>query len=163
MTGAAAAAVVAIVLGLAAISCGGSDPETPPAAPTQPPATEPAATAAAEPPETATATPVPATEAAATEPSTATAAAAAQAEPEEPREPGDPDLEIVTLLPPDAIPAIDNPRFVTAEEADRQLTLSDLVIGVSIGGEHRAYGAAFLSAHEIVNDTLGGRAIAVTW
>ncbi|MXX20066.1 MAG: DUF3179 domain-containing protein, partial [Dehalococcoidia bacterium] len=76
---------------------------------------------------------------------------------------GDPDLEIVTLLPPDAIPAIDNPRFVTAEEADRQLALSDLVIGVSIDGEHRAYGAAFLSAHEIVNDTLGGRAIAVTW
>ncbi|MXY36316.1 MAG: DUF3179 domain-containing protein, partial [Dehalococcoidia bacterium] len=61
------------------------------------------------------------------------------------------------------IPAIDNPRFITAEEADQQLALSDLVIGVSIDGKHRAYGAAFLSAHEIVNDTLGGRAIAVTW
>ena len=156
MTRAAAAAALALVLALAALACGGSDPETPPAAPTQPPATEPAATA--DPSGTATETPVPATEAPATEP-----APAAPAEPEEPREPGDPDLEIVTLLPPDAIPAIDNPRFVTAEEADRQLTLSDLVIGVSIDGEHRAYGAAFLSAHEIVNDTLGGRAIAVTW
>ena len=37
------------------------------------------------------------------------------------------------------------------------------MIGVSIDGEHRAYGAAFLSGHEIVNDMLGGRAIAVTW
>ena len=166
MTRAAAAAALALVLALAALACGGSDPETPPAAPTRAPATEPAATATAtatETPATATATETPATatEAPATEP--APTASATPAEPEEPREPGDPDLEIVTLLPPDAIPAIDNPRFVTAEEADRQLTLSDLVIGVSIDGEHRAYGAAFLSAHEIVNDTLGGRAIAVTW
>ncbi len=161
MTRAAAAAALALVLALAALACGGSDPETPPAAPTQPPATEPAATAATEPSGMATETPAPATEAPATEPAATTAAT--PAEPEEPREPGDPDLEIVTLLPPDAIPAIDNPRFVTAEDADRQLTLSDLVIGVSIDGEHRAYGAAFLSAHEIVNDTLGGRAIAVTW
>ncbi len=152
-----AAALAMLVVGLAALACGGSDSEEPPAAATQPPATEDAATAAAEP---ATETPAPATEAPATEPATA---ASTPAEPEEPREPGDPDLEIVTLLPPDAIPAIDNPRFITAEEADRQLALSDLVIGVSIDGEHRAYGAAFLSAHEIVNDTLGGRAIAVTW
>lgn len=161
MTRAAAAAALALVLALAALACGGSDLETPPAAPTRPPATEPAATATADPPEPAAATPATATEAPATEP--APTAASTSAEPEEPREPGDPDLEIVTLLPPDAIPAIDNPRFITAEEADRQLALSDLVIGVSIDGEHRAYGAAFLSAHEIVNDTLGGRAIAVTW
>ncbi|MYD29838.1 MAG: DUF3179 domain-containing protein [Dehalococcoidia bacterium] len=158
MARALAAAVAALVVGLAALACGGSDPEEPPSAPTEPPATEAAATAT-EP--AATATGDPATEPAVTEASTPRATEAAA--PEEPREPGDPDLEIVTLLPPDAIPAIDNPRFVTAEEADRQLALSDLVIGVSIDGEHRAYGAAFLSAHEIVNDTLGGRAIAVTW
>ena len=160
MTRATAAAVAALVLGLAALACGGSDPE-PPAAPTQPPATETPATAVTDSAEPATETPAPATESAATEP--AATAASTPAEPEEARDPGDPDLEIVTLLPPDAIPAIDNPRFVTAEEADRQIALSDLVIGVSIDGEHRAYGAAFLSAHEIVNDTLGGRAIAVTW
>ena len=158
MARALAAAVATLALALAALACGGSDPEEPPAAATQPPATEAAATAA-EP--AATATDDPATEPAATEASTPRATEAAT--PEEAREPGDPDLEIVTLLPPDAIPAIDNPRFVTVEEADKQLALSDLVIGVSIDGEHRAYGAAFLSAHEIVNDTLGGRAIAVTW
>lgn len=154
MARAFAAAIATLTLGLATLACGGSDPEAPPAAATQPPATEAATAAATEPP---------ATEPPATEPPDSTPRATEAAAPADPREPGDPDLEIVTLLPPDAIPAIDNPRFITAEEADRQLVLSDLVIGVSIDGEHRAYGAAFLSAHEIVNDTLGGRAIAVTW
>lgn len=157
MARAFAAAIATLTLGLATLACGGSDPEAPPAAPTERPATE-AATAA-----TTAATESPATEPPATEPADSTPRATEAVAPAAPREPGDPDLEIVTLLPPDAIPAIDNPRFITAEEADRQLVLSDLVIGVSIDGEHRAYGAAFLSAHEIVNDTLGGRAIAVTW
>ncbi len=72
-------------------------------------------------------------------------------------------LEIVTLLPKDGIPAIFDPVFVNAEEANSQLLDEDLVIGVTVNGEHRAYGVAFLSNHEIVNDTLGGRPIAVTW
>lgn len=92
---------------------------------------------------------------------TATVTTAPATEAPEPR--ADPDLEIVTLLPPDAIPAIDDPAIVSAAAADEQLRANDLVIGVSLGGEHRAYGAAFLSGHEIVNDMLGGRAIAVTW
>ncbi len=152
MTRALAAAVATLALGLAAIACGGSDPEPPPAPATQPPAT--AAAAATEPPPAATEPP--ATEAPTPRPPEAVAR-------EEPREAGDSEFEIVTLLPPDAIPAINDPRFITLEEADKQLRLTDLVIGVSIEGEHRAYGAAFLSGHEIVNDTLGGRAIAVTW
>jgi hypothetical protein len=72
-------------------------------------------------------------------------------------------LEIITLLPKDAIPAIFDPQFVNTEEANSQLRDADLVIGVTVNGEHRAYGVAFLSSHEIVNDTLGGRPIAVTW
>ena len=39
----------------------------------------------------------------------------------------------------------------------------DLVIGVSIEGEHKAYSTAFLSSHEIVNDVVGGTPVAVTW
>ena len=147
----------AVVLALVVVACGGSEPEeaSPPA--TEPPATEAPATEASTPP--ATATQPPATQTPTPRPATSTPAAA----PEEPEEGVETDLEIVTLLPPDAIPAINNPIFISLEEADRQLRLTDLVIGVSIDGEHRAYGAAFLSAHEIVNDTLGGRAIAVTW
>lgn len=149
----ARAALAAAALAALAIACGGADgPESTPDAST--PATEtatPDASAA-----TATATPD------ATPPTTATPAPT----PSPTQTPApDPDagLEIVTLLPPDAIPAIDDPAIVPAAAADEQLRANDLVIGVSIGGEHRAYGAAFLSGHEIVNDMLGGRAIAVTW
>ena len=73
------------------------------------------------------------------------------------------DLEIITLLPPDAIPSIDNPQFLTAEEADDFYDPQELVMGVSFNGDSRAYSAPFLSNHEIVNDTVGGEKIAVTW
>ncbi len=73
------------------------------------------------------------------------------------------DLRIVTLLPKDGIPAIFAPEFVTASEADRWLNPEDQVIGLTVNGEHRAYGTAFLSNREIVNDTVGGKPIMVTW
>ena len=72
-------------------------------------------------------------------------------------------LEIVTLLPKDAIPAIFDPSFLTVAEADEFLRPDDLVMGVEIDGEARAYGVPFLSSHEVVNDVVGGRAITVTW
>jgi hypothetical protein len=75
--------------------------------------------------------------------------------------------EIVTLLPRDAIPAIWDPEplWATVEEAEQNGDIFDAVsvIGVSIADEARAYPLPFLSAHEIVNDTVGGTAIAVTW
>ena len=72
-------------------------------------------------------------------------------------------FKVITLLPKDGIPAIFNPSFVSAAEGAEQLRDDDLVIGVSINGDDRAYGVAYLSGHEIVNDTVGGRPIAVTW
>ena len=71
--------------------------------------------------------------------------------------------EIMKILPKDAIRAIFDPNFLSAEEADNQYRETDLVIGVSINGEHRAYNVAYLSGHEIVNDVVGGEPIAVTW
>jgi hypothetical protein len=73
------------------------------------------------------------------------------------------ELEIVTLLPRDAIPAIDNPTFISADEADGQYEAEELVIGVNFDGDARAYSIPVLSSHEIVNDTVAGRKIAVTW
>jgi hypothetical protein len=73
------------------------------------------------------------------------------------------DLEIVTLLPRDAIPAIDNPRFLSAAEADEYYDPDELVMGVVYNGDARAYSVPFLSNREIVNDTVGGVKIAVTW
>jgi hypothetical protein len=71
-------------------------------------------------------------------------------------------LEIVTLLPRDGIRAILNPQFITPAEADRY-TADEPVLGVSINGDSRAYSIPFLSGREVVNDTVGGVPIAVTW
>ena len=73
------------------------------------------------------------------------------------------DLQIITILGKDGIPSIDNPRFLTGEEADNQMLETERVIGVSINGDHRAYSLNMLSRHEIVNDTVGGVPVAVTW
>lgn len=62
----------------------------------------------------------------------------------------------------DCIPAIDAPRFVPAAAADF-LTDDDLVIGLTLAGKARAYPTRILNYHEIVNDTLAHRAVAVTW
>jgi hypothetical protein len=72
-------------------------------------------------------------------------------------------FKIVRVLPRDAIPAIFDPVFISADEAGGSISDEDLVIGVSIDGDHRAYSVPYLSRHEIVNDVVGGRPIAVTW
>lgn len=72
-------------------------------------------------------------------------------------------LTIVTLLPRDAIPAILDPKFLDAEEAWDQYLPDESVLGISINGEHKAYSIPFLSSREIVNDEVGGVAIAATW
>lgn len=71
--------------------------------------------------------------------------------------------EIRTLLPKDGIPSIDKPEFATAQAGDKFMRPDELVIGVDIGGDRRAYSVPLLSSHEIVNDVVGGRKIAVTW
>ena len=70
---------------------------------------------------------------------------------------------VYQLLPVGAIPAIDDPEFVSGAEADRQMSPEEPVLGVVIGGEARAYSLWQLDAHEIVNDDFDGRAIAATW
>ncbi len=75
----------------------------------------------------------------------------------------DRDLQIVTLLRKDAIPAILEPEFLTIAEADGQMTEDELVLGISIEGDSRAYSVNMLSRHEIANDVVGGVPVAVTW
>ena len=62
----------------------------------------------------------------------------------------------------DCIPSIDDPRFVAASDANH-VADDAIVIAISYGGEHRAYPARILDQHEIVNDTIGGEPIAITW
>ena len=65
--------------------------------------------------------------------------------------------------PPDGIPSIDNPKFMSVKEADKILEDSELVVGLSVNGDIRAYPLQILVWHEIVNDNVGGVPVAVTY
>lgn len=58
--------------------------------------------------------------------------------------------------------ALTDPAAVPAAQMT-ELGDDEEVLGVSLGGKHRAYPARFIAWHHIVNDTLGGRAVAVTY
>ncbi|MEX0726413.1 MAG: DUF3179 domain-containing protein [Planctomycetaceae bacterium] len=71
--------------------------------------------------------------------------------------------EILSGGPPkDGIPALTDPEFISAKDAD-YLKPDDRVIGVAIGDDVRAYPLAILNYHEIVNDTVNETPIAVTY
>ncbi len=67
-----------------------------------------------------------------------------------------------TILRPDAIRAIDQPQFVSASEASFMRD-DEPVVGVVHNGIAKAYSTWHLDHHEIVNDQVGGKAVAVTW
>ena len=73
------------------------------------------------------------------------------------------DLKIVTVLGRDGIPAILKPDMISADFAALMMDPNERVLGLSINGDHRAYPLNMLSRHEIVNDTVGGKPVAVTW
>ena len=64
--------------------------------------------------------------------------------------------------PRDGIPAIDTPHFVSAATATF-LRGSDRVLGIRHHGVIKAYPVAILNWHEIVNDTLAGEPVVVTY
>jgi len=63
----------------------------------------------------------------------------------------------------DGIPALTNPEVVSASAGDSFLVPDDLVLGVVVNGEARAYPHGILWWHEITNDVLGGRPIVVSF
>jgi hypothetical protein len=63
----------------------------------------------------------------------------------------------------DGIPAIDQPRFVDVPAADDFLTPREPVAVVELAGQAKAYPILIMVWHEIVNDELAGRPIAVTY
>ncbi|MFQ5877957.1 MAG: DUF3179 domain-containing protein [Acidobacteriota bacterium] len=65
--------------------------------------------------------------------------------------------------PKDGIPAIDRPRFIDVAEADGWLQPMEPVILLEIGGDARGYPLQVVTWHEIVNDTVGGVPVSVTF
>jgi hypothetical protein len=64
--------------------------------------------------------------------------------------------------PPDGIPPIDAPNFQPADAVD-WLEASEPVLALTVAGETRAYPLQVMTWHEIVNDTVGGVPVAVTY
>ncbi len=70
--------------------------------------------------------------------------------------------EVLAGGPPrDGIPALDAPPHVPASAAEWED--DEHVVGVALGGESRAYPLAVLVWHELVNDTLGGAPVLVSY
>ncbi len=64
--------------------------------------------------------------------------------------------------PKDGIPSIDEPKFVKSSKAEF-VSDDDLVIGIDINGEQKAYPLFIMVWHEIVNDNVGEIPVAVTY
>jgi hypothetical protein len=65
--------------------------------------------------------------------------------------------------PPDGIPPIDEPAFISIDDASGWLGTAEAVVVVEIEGDARAYPVQILVWHEIVNDVVGGVPVSVTY
>ena len=74
-----------------------------------------------------------------------------------------PDLppEFEQIIPRGRIASVDEPTFVSADEAE----LSDdaWILGIATGGQAKAYSLNLLNHHEIVNDRFGEVPLAAVW
>ena len=72
--------------------------------------------------------------------------------------------EVLSGGPPkDGIPSIDAPTFQSTREADEWLADREPVVFVQVGDDARAYPIQILIWHEIVNDTVGGEPLVVSF
>ena len=69
------------------------------------------------------------------------------------------------VVPRDAFPVFDDPKMLSAAEAERSGVVfdRDAVIGIALNGEAKAYPITIMGVHELGNDTIGGVPIAVGW
>jgi len=74
---------------------------------------------------------------------------------------GEPFHGVLQYRSKDAKLALIRPSFIAA--ADAELADGISVVGVSIGGVHRAYPLYVLKNHQVVNDTLAEVPVAASW
>ena len=65
--------------------------------------------------------------------------------------------------PKDGIPSIDNPKYVSFQEADKWIKDNELVLAIECSGVRRVYPLQILVFHEIVNDVIAGDQILITY
>jgi hypothetical protein len=67
------------------------------------------------------------------------------------------------LLPFDGIRPIYDPEFARQEAVQELLEQDELIIGISLGDEAKAYPISVLRFREMVNDEMAGIPTLVTW
>lgn len=65
--------------------------------------------------------------------------------------------------PKDGIPSIDHPKFISISEASKQLSDTEPGLALEMGNVNRFYPFQILVWHEIVNDTINGKRVLVTY
>lgn len=65
--------------------------------------------------------------------------------------------------PMDGIPSIDNPKYVSVEEADEWIQDNELILAIIYKGVKRVYPLQILVWHEIINDHIAGDPVLVTY
>jgi len=65
--------------------------------------------------------------------------------------------------PKDGIPSIDRPKFISISEASKQLSDIEPGLALEMGNVNRFYPFQILVWHEIVNDTINGKRVLVTY
>jgi hypothetical protein len=81
------------------------------------------------------------------------------------------ELIVAAGFPRDGLLALDHPHGMPADEVERRntegrgkfLVASDRVVGVAIAGDARAYPLRLLRWHEVVNDTVGGVPVLISY
>lgn len=71
--------------------------------------------------------------------------------------------EFTVLLAPDGIPPIDRPKYWNREMSEKVFFAHEPVISVAINGEAKAFPLSILTYHKIVNDSIGGVPVTVTY
>lgn len=72
--------------------------------------------------------------------------------------------QIISGGPPkDGIPALTYPKHEASNAASAWLKDDDLVLGITVNGEARAYPIRIMNWHEIVNDRIGSTSVVITY
>ncbi|MEH0157608.1 DUF3179 domain-containing protein [Limibacter armeniacum] len=73
------------------------------------------------------------------------------------------EYEFEAYTPKNAFKSIDYPTFINNEQAKKSYDFNEVAVIVSVGREHKAYPLSMLLYHPVINDRIGGKAIAVTY
>ncbi len=73
-----------------------------------------------------------------------------------------PPSDIVSVLAPDVIPAIDNPQYLPVDDVDF-VQPTEAVVVIDVNDDVRAYPIQIMVWHEIVNGEVGGVPVSITY